>query len=277
MSKPSTMSSLVVGALWAPGVALFVSAAERHESHAGAPTLTNRVLETSARGSSANSVQIRLLPLPNSVEEVRGLPAAFHAAPLHWTWEFRQLKGRFGSSLAGAGDVDGDGLSDLLVGIKGYNGRTADEGLVAVLPGTRSGFSPLNARTLAAPRPGLGFGHLVGWAGDINRDGFTDLFVAGFRRGDSVSLEERLFLFAASPTGLVTSASWEGTGPHSNSVYAASVASAGDVNGDGFADLVVGARDAKRGFRQEGAAFIHYGSISGFQPKPDWEYWGGQA
>src|SRR6185436_2155624 len=71
MSKPSTMSSLVVGALWAPGVALFVSAAERHESHAGAPTLTNRVLETSARGSSANSVQIRLLPLPNSVEEVR--------------------------------------------------------------------------------------------------------------------------------------------------------------------------------------------------------------
>ena len=196
---------------------------------------------------------------------------------LHWTMECRQRLARFGSSLGAGGDFNGDGLKDLLVGVQRYDdAQGADSGMVMVFPGGLPAFSLLNFQTLRAPRPGLEFGHLVGSAGDVNRDGYSDAFVTALKRGIAGGEEERMFLFMGSRTGLVSAAAWEATGPHSNAVFAGSVASAGDVNGDGFADLIVGVRDGKRAFQKEGAALVYLGSKFGFGSKPDWEYWGGE-
>lgn len=143
-----------------------------------------------------------------------------------------------------AGDINGDGLADIVIGVRG----PADSDIVAyVYLGARSGMLGVS-QEIRAPRSGL-----VGWptacAGDVNGDGFSDVLVGGTvlvpGSGplDPPSLGEGFaYLFFGSPSGLSelpVELSGEGA-----LGFGAAVAGAGDVNGDGFADLLVGAPGA---------------------------------
>lgn len=135
-----------------------------------------------------------------------------------------QLNDFFGNSVSGAGDWNHDGHSDFLVGAFG----TLDSsGAVA---GAAYLYSGADGTILHAFRGGLGgqggLGNRVGVAGDLDGDGFTDIFVAGFgsvtaygRRGGKI--EEILTARVQSPDSIVN------------------VAGVGDVNGDGRDDLGV--------------------------------------
>jgi cysteine-rich repeat protein len=177
--------------------------------------------------------------------------------------------GSFGYSLASAGDVNGDGYGDVIVGAP-YGGGS--EGLAFVFHGSPAGIPGGGATATAAARiagdqADSHLGESVAGAGDVNGDGFADVAV-GARRYDAGEDNEGLALVylggaAGIGEGDPSTADTRLEGNQESAFFGASVASAGDVNGDGFADVVVAANRYDAGQPLEGAAFVFHGGAGG--------------
>lgn len=182
----------------------------------------------------------------------------------------------FGASVASAGDVDRDGYGDLIVGAPGAapNGR-ALAGAATVIVGHPD--EPRRAVVIEGAAAGDHFGGSVSSAGDSNADGFADVAIGAFGvdRGERMNVGE-VRVFRGSRAGLVTSAARVILGTE-NVDGISSVACAGDVNGDGFADLITGASDADPGsFFGAGRASLYYGTSEGVQLEPAQTFVGSQ-
>jgi predicted secreted protein len=164
-----------------------------------------------------------------------------------------------GYSVASAGDVDGDGLDDLIVGAHNSDyGAGADSGRSYVVFG-QTGTTAIDLSAVAAGTGGFvingqdvgdGSGLATASAGDINGDGLADLFVGASNSDPSAgSNAGRSYVVfgKASGTAINLSAVAAGTGGFvingdvESDRSGISVDSAGDVNGDGLVDLIVGA------------------------------------
>ncbi|MBU0705016.1 MAG: integrin alpha, partial [Chloroflexi bacterium] len=88
---------------------------------------------------------------------------------------------------------------------------------------------------------GSELGYSVGTAGDVNGDGYDDVIVGAPLYIDNVERVGAAFVFYGSDTGLSTTPALTITGGQKGSRFGASVGAAGDVNGDGYADVIVGA------------------------------------
>jgi hypothetical protein len=199
----------------------------------------------------------------------RGKAYVFHgsAAGLSptpdWTAEGENEGDNFGSSIAPAGDVNGDGFADLAVGIYGYE---YEPGKAYVFHGSADGLNPAPAWTADGENDYDHFGFAVASAGDVNGDGYTDLAVGavGYPNGH---WRGKAYVYYGSAAGLGPTPDWTADGESEDDVLSTSVAPAGDVNGDGFADLAVGARGYEG---WQGKAYVYHGSAAGLSPTPDW-------
>jgi hypothetical protein len=166
-----------------------------------------------------------------------------------------------GSSVAGAGDVNGDGYGDVIVGAQSYSAGELYEGAAFVFLGSASGIAdgdPSTADTRLEPDyTGARLGQTVAGAGDVNGDGYADAILGS---------EGAAYLFLGSASGIASgdssTAAAELHPEHASSIDM-SVASAGDVNGDGYADVIVGAYLVTADQVREGAAFVYLGGSSG--------------
>lgn len=167
----------------------------------------------------------------------------------------------FGSAIAGAGDVDGDGYGDLVVAAAGEG---VTPGRFHVYRGRADGVETTPARTVV----GSGrFASALAGAGDVDGDGLADLAVGAYAAG-SMTGEVQIFLGSASGIGAIASFTIAGVAPTGR--FGFSVAWAGDLNGDGFADLAVGAPDTEvSGMPQVGSVLVFYGSPAGPSASPD--------
>ena len=185
-----------------------------------------------------------------------------------------------GLSVSSAGDVNGDGLDDLIVGAMGAGPNGLLSGASYVVFGKADGAAvELSAVELNAGAVPTGFiikgiseddssGRSVSDAGDVNGDGLDDLIIGatgtdtngsgsgssfvvyGKTGGEAVELS----LVASSVGGFVIN------GVNADDQSGSSVSGAGDVNGDGFADLIVGAPfDDPNGNSYSGASFVVFG------------------
>ena len=181
-------------------------------------------------------------------------------------------------SVSSAGDVNGDGIVDLLVGAGGADANGVAVGSGYVVFGRTSGFaSVINLSTLDGNTgfrlDGValndGTGHPVSDAGDLNGDGFGDVLVAA-RGADPYGASFVLFGGEDGFGSAVELSTLDGTnGFRVNGVafsdsFAYSVSGAGDVNGDGFDDLMIGATGADPNGKNSGSSYVIFGRPDGF-------------
>jgi FG-GAP-like repeat/FlgD Ig-like domain/FG-GAP repeat len=185
-----------------------------------------------------------------------------------WVAEGNQTEGWFGYSVGSAGDVNGDGFSDVVVGawLHGEN----QEGRAFVYYGSASGLSASPGWTAESNQTGAHYGISVGTAGDVNGDGFSDVIVGAWHYSNGQEHEGRSFVYHGSASGLETTAAWTGESGQEGGYLGISVGTAGDVNGDGFSDVIAGAQGYDNGQVLEGRAFVYHGSEAGLEAAPAW-------
>src|SRR5262245_45766564 len=134
---------------------------------------------------------------------------------------------------------------------------------------------PFDWSTVGEPHEGLGFS--VSGAGDVNGDGFGDLLCASpVYYPPPGGPYGRVRLYLGSIQGLSATSSWVVEGEHQGAHFGIVAAGAGDVNGDGFSDIIVGSPDYSGAYAQEGAAYVYLGSAQGPSGAPDWTRMGGE-
>ena len=162
-----------------------------------------------------------------------------------------------GASVAGAGDVNGDGVGDVIVGMPNYffDDVQTDLGVAHVFFGTRIKGPPLKPSwSIAGASGGAQLGAVVGSAGDLDGDGLSDIVITapGINLGEQG--EGAVFAYLGTPTGPAKDPAWFVEGNQANTRLGTSAATAGDVNRDGFSDVVMGAPNHDPPFDTIGAA-----------------------
>jgi hypothetical protein len=187
-----------------------------------------------------------------------------------WTVASNQASSGFGS-VAGAGDVNGDGYDDVIVGAGLYdNGTTNQGGRVWAYHGSATGLSTTEAWTKGVAAQSSRFGSALSTAGDVNGDGYDDVIVGAWAYGNGQNDEGRAYVFLGSATGLVLPAAWKMESNQTDARFGLAVSTAGDVNGDGYDDVIVTAPWYDNGHLEEGKAYVYHGSASGLSVAPGW-------
>ncbi|NKI36207.1 choice-of-anchor D domain-containing protein [Wenzhouxiangella sp. XN79A] len=188
---------------------------------------------------------------------------------------------RLGWAVAGAGDVNGDGLDDLLLGAPLASPNGTESGRSYLLFGRSTGFpATLDLSTMDATEgiridgetPFDQSGLSVARAGDLDADGIDDVAVgAGNADGNAVNAGRAYVIFGRtegfiSPLQLSALDGRSGfrlNGEANFDSVGDSVAAAGDLDGDGVDDLAVGAPFASYNSTSSGRGFVVYGRVTG--------------
>ena len=185
-----------------------------------------------------------------------------------------------GGSVSNAGDVNGDGFDDVIVGARSADQNGAESGTSYVIFGKASGFKAtmdlpsLNGRNgfrLNGTSKYENLGYSVSTAGDVNGDGFDDLIIGAPGQSDSIYVVFGKASGFDATLDLLNPGSASGfriNGITQSTNMRISVSNAGDVNGDGFDDLIIGAPGDFFFFSDEpislGTSYVIFGKGSGF-------------
>jgi hypothetical protein len=156
-----------------------------------------------------------------------------------------------GSAVAKAGDIDGDGICDYIIGRRGYEKSGVGEvGAVQVYSGADNRL----VFELIGVELGTRFGNVVAGVGDVNSDGVPD-FAAGMPFFGTGSFDGRVHIYSGADASIL----YQLDG-NSGDLFGMRVAAAGDVNLDGYADFLVGAPGEDRGATVDvGAVHLYSG------------------
>ena len=178
-----------------------------------------------------------------------------------------------GKSVSSAGDVDGDGLDDLLVGAYG-NGDDAVGKVYLILAASLGSSSTIDLSAADYSFVGENDPDQAGWsvssAGDVDGDELADLLVGAPFNNDGGFSAGKAYLILGASLGSSSSSSidlsaadYSFVGENADDGAGQSVSSAGDVDGDGLADLLVGAPFNTDGGYREGKAYLILGASLG--------------
>ena len=196
-----------------------------------------------------------------------------------WSWEPDQDDAIGGFPVRIAGDVNGDGFPDVIIGANNYSDVLIEDGLAVVFYGSAEGLADSPDWQLSGGQAKCGFGHWVEGAGDVNGDGYDDVIIAAILYESDFDdwNEGWVFAYYGSPAGLGIVPSWSSEGNQSGAQFGYSVSSAGDINQDGFSDIVIGAKYYENTFEGEGETVVYFGSPFGLEPDYCWQKFGNQA
>lgn len=158
----------------------------------------------------------------------------------------------FGISVSGGGDANGDGYDDVLCGARLADGpRGIDSGSVSLF----SGRDGRLLRKIWGADQGDQFGHAVAFCGDVDADGADDFIVGAYMADQSWLMAGAATVYSGATGHRIYH--WLGDSPRD--WFGISVAGAGDIDGDGFADVIVGALWTDHGGTNSGSANVYSG------------------
>jgi len=236
----------------------------------------------------STAIQLALaLGLSHSVQ-AQPFPAEIEVSELDGTNGFvlfgLTFNGDVGSSVSSAGDVNGDGLNDFMVGEPGAYNPFPDTGNGHIVFGSNQSFpatinltfpslSGIESFRLRGEALNDRVGQVVSGAGDINGDGFDDVVIsAPLKDANEIDRSGQSYVIFGSEVfsqDSIVIADIDGTngfvinGDNVRGESGRSLSAAGDLNGDGFDDLLIGARGSV-GNDIPGAAYVLFGSDGEF-------------
>ncbi len=179
-----------------------------------------------------------------------------------------------GSAVSGAGDVNGDGFDDIIIGAPGNDDGGAYAGQTYLILGKASGWMmDTDLSTADASFLGEGDNNIAGYkisgAGDVNGDGFDDILIGANSDEDGRPSAGQTYMILGKASGwaMDTGLSAANASYHGEEVddYSGSaVSGAGDVNGDGFDDFLIGASGNDEGGSRAGQSYLILGKASGW-------------
>jgi hypothetical protein len=183
----------------------------------------------------------------------------------------------FGESLAGAGDVNGDGIDDFIIGAHGNSEAAHYAGQSYLFFGKKSGWSMDAPCTQAnasfwGENPDDYSGRAVSGAGDFNNDGYNDLLIGAYYNDDGGSAAGQTYLIYGKKSGWsidtnLSNADASFWGEDADDRSGETLGCAGDVNGDGYDDILIGApEDEEGGGGMRGQTYLFFYS-DGAPPK----------
>ena len=184
-----------------------------------------------------------------------------------WSYEPNQDGVVAGFPVEYAGDVNGDGYPDVIIGASNYTNTINKQGMAVVFYGGPDSLSTEPNWAAYGENNKDFFGHWVDGAGDVNGDGFDDVIIAAisYERDGTLVSEGTAYVYHGSAEGLEATPSWQTFGNQSGANYGYCVSGAGDVNGDGFDEVIVGAKYWSNPENKEGSASVFWGSPNGLE------------
>jgi len=225
----------------------------------GAPDLLIGAIGEDTGGTSAGAAYL-----------VLGAPVAGGLSGAAQKLVGAETGGRAGWDLDGAGDLDGDGLSDLIVAAPYVDGADTDTGAVYLLlasslplDGSDVGLGTADAVLTGSLWDELA-GSSVAGAGDVDADGYADVVIGSPGESTLGTAAGAAYLLLGLPaSGPLTAADAVFEAQAAGTCTGSSVAGAGDVDGDGAADVLIGASCESTGGSEAGAAYLVLGPAAG--------------
>jgi hypothetical protein len=191
------------------------------------------------------------------------------ASSADWTYATTQLGSLAGWAVSSAGDVDGDGDDELLVGIPSWDGGHRNEGRVLGFPGDPAGLDTYDW-LVESNQNSAYFGSALSSAGDVDADGYADVAIGAWYYDETYKNEGTAWVYLGAAGGLRSTPDWAAYGGANYAYMGWSLAGAGDVDDDGFDDLLVGMHGDDSGAADAGAAMLFSGSAAGLGATPSW-------
>ncbi|MCB9762226.1 MAG: FG-GAP repeat protein [Alphaproteobacteria bacterium] len=177
-----------------------------------------------------------------------------------------------GTSIANAGDVDGDGQVDLLIAAPGESSSFSRAGAVYLLTNPMANSALSSATSMftgvaADDETGVS----VAGGGDVDGDGFADVIIGGPGADLGAENSGAVYLLYDPLPGIISLEDADATiqGDTVGGILGESVNARGDFNRDGYADALVGSHGDDTGGRDAGAIFVFYGPLAGDVPLAD--------
>ncbi|MEL6346388.1 MAG: MopE-related protein [Myxococcota bacterium] len=192
-----------------------------------------------------------------------GAASGFRPEQDRWRASDAVPQDRFARSMGGAGDVNGDGAPDAIIGAEDRSDTVLVGGAAYVYYGSVSGLVDEQKVVPSVRTTYLNFGSDVDGAGDVDNDGYDDVVVGAHGERSVTSYNGAVYVFYGSMSGISDREDKRlSTEPTSQALYGRTLAGGEDVDGDGFDDVIVGDWSRDLGFFA-GSAWLHYGSATG--------------
>jgi hypothetical protein len=215
--------------------------------------------------------------LPARVRLYSGGPSGVAASPA-WSIEGGSRDTGLGRTMTSAGDVNHDGYGDVLIGESQAGDSLQGEGVVRLYMGSAAGLSRTPAWIARGGQTGASLGDGMEKVGDVNRDGYDDVLVGAVLWDGANADCGQARLFFGGAHGVAARPAWkfDGAGPYSH--LGRAVSGAGDINGDGYDDVLIGEPQYSDPTRPErGRALVFLGGPRGPSRAPDWQALGPAA